>query len=58
MNKPLDKLTPEELDAKHDELLADRDGMQAQIVELMHRQAAVDNELAIVGMLIEKAKRA
>lgn len=57
MDAEIVKLTPGELKAKHDELLADRDGLQSQIVELMHRQATIDNELAIVGMLIEKAKR-
>jgi hypothetical protein len=57
MDKPLTELSAEELQAKRAELLTDRDGLQAQIVELMHRQAAIDNELAMVGLLIDKAKR-
>lgn len=57
MDQSLTKLSAKELQLKRSELLASRERLQAQIVELMHRQAAVDNDLSIVALLIDKAQR-
>jgi len=55
---PLEKMTVEELAAKRAQLLDDRAKLQLQIDALWHRQAAIDNDLTILGLLSGKAKKA